>query len=57
MLSNVKYYGNTSSASIPILLAEENEQKRFKNDIIILAGFGAGYMVNKYFKMGKIKGD
>ncbi len=44
MLSNVKHYGNTSAASIPILLDESNQKKLFKkNDIILLAGFGAGF--------------
>lgn len=44
LLSNLKKYGNTSSASIPILLTEKNNENQFKtNDIIVLAGFGAGF--------------
>lgn len=40
---NVKEYGNTSSASIPILLDEWNRKKKLKRGMkIILAGFGAG---------------
>ncbi len=40
---NVKEYGNTSSASIPILLDEWNRKKKLKPGMkIIMAGFGAG---------------
>lgn len=40
---NVKDYGNTSSASIPILLDEWNRKKKLKPGMkIIMAGFGAG---------------
>ena len=40
---NMQEYGNTSSASIPILLDEMNrDQKLQKGQKIILAGFGAG---------------
>jgi 3-oxoacyl-[acyl-carrier-protein] synthase-3 len=40
---NLAEYGNTSSASIPILLDEMNKKGAFQSeDIIILAGFGAG---------------
>lgn len=40
---NIADYGNTSSASIPIALAEMNSQGLLKKgDKIILAGFGAG---------------
>ncbi len=36
-------YGNTSSASIPIAMAEANEEGKFKSgDNIILVGFGGG---------------
>lgn len=43
MFTNVHKYGNTSAASIAIALAEANEQKRLKeNDILVLVGFGAG---------------
>ena len=44
VLINVQKYGNTSSASIPILLSDYSEKKTFKEgDIIILIGFGAGF--------------
>lgn len=40
---NMKEYGNTSSASIPILLDEMNRAGKFvKGSKIVLAGFGAG---------------
>lgn len=40
---NLQEYGNTSSASIPILLDEMNKQGLFKRGMkIVLAGFGAG---------------
>lgn len=40
---NVNKYGNTSAASIPMALAEAEEEGRFKKgDIIVLVGFGAG---------------
>ncbi len=40
---NVDRYGNTSAASIPIALTEAIQQKRIKeNDIVVLVSFGAG---------------
>ena len=40
---NLDEYGNTSSASIPILLDEMNQKRRFHaGDRIVLAGFGGG---------------
>lgn len=40
---NIERYGNTSGASIPILLDELNHEGRLnKGDKLILAGFGAG---------------
>lgn len=40
---NMEHYGNTSAASIPILLDEFNETNTFKKgDIIVMSGFGAG---------------
>ena len=40
---NLQKYGNTSSASIPILLDELNRQGQLKRGMkIVLAGFGAG---------------
>lgn len=41
--TNIEHYGNTSAASIPILLDELNRSNTFKKgDIIVLSGFGAG---------------
>lgn len=40
---NLQEYGNTSSASIPILLDEMNRDGRLKRgQTIVVAGFGAG---------------
>ena len=44
VLSNVAVYGNTSAASIPILLSESYYKNVFKEgDIIMTIGFGAGF--------------
>lgn len=43
VISNVKYYGNTSSASIPIALNEAIEEGKIKRgDNLLFAAFGAG---------------
>ncbi len=43
VVSNIKYYGNTSAASIPIALVEGVEQGKVKlGSTAILCGFGAG---------------
>lgn len=43
IISNLKYYGNTSAASIPIALHETCLKGFLKNgDLIVIAGFGAG---------------
>uniref|UniRef100_A0A1Z1M408 Beta-ketoacyl-[acyl-carrier-protein] synthase III n=1 Tax=Polysiphonia sp. TaxID=1967842 RepID=A0A1Z1M408_9FLOR len=43
IISNLSKYGNTSAASIPLALDEAiQENKISKNDIIVIAGFGAG---------------
>ena len=40
---NLPKYGNTSSASVPIALAEARAEGRIKNgDIVVLVAFGAG---------------
>ena len=40
---NLQEYGNTSSASIPLLLDEMNREGRLKKgQKLVLAGFGAG---------------
>jgi 3-oxoacyl-[acyl-carrier-protein] synthase-3 len=40
---NISKYGNTSSATVPILLHELNMENKFKKgDLIALAGFGSG---------------
>ena len=42
--NNIERYGNTSSASIPILLDEMNKGSRLKRgDKIVLSAFGAGF--------------
>lgn len=44
IISNLKNYGNTSAASIPLALDESvSEGKINKGDKIIIAGFGAGF--------------
>nr|YP_010330134.1 3-oxoacyl-acyl-carrier-protein synthase 3 [Porphyridium aerugineum]UNJ17850.1 3-oxoacyl-acyl-carrier-protein synthase 3 [Porphyridium aerugineum] len=43
ILQNLNNYGNTSAASIPLMLDEAiNLNKIKKNDLIIMSGFGAG---------------
>uniref|UniRef100_A0A1G4NYF2 Beta-ketoacyl-[acyl-carrier-protein] synthase III n=1 Tax=Yamadaella caenomyce TaxID=259029 RepID=A0A1G4NYF2_9FLOR len=43
VISNIKFYGNTSAASIPIALNEAFANGYICNgDIIVIAGFGAG---------------
>lgn len=43
VISNIKYYGNTSAASIPIALVEGVEQGKIRlGSTAVLCGFGAG---------------
>ncbi len=43
VITNIKYYGNTSAASIPLALAESVEKGKVKlGSTAILTGFGAG---------------
>uniref|UniRef100_A0A1Z1M5K9 Beta-ketoacyl-[acyl-carrier-protein] synthase III n=1 Tax=Caloglossa intermedia TaxID=100879 RepID=A0A1Z1M5K9_9FLOR len=43
ILVNVGRYGNTSAASIPLVLDESNEYGKISNnDVIVISGFGAG---------------
>jgi 3-oxoacyl-[acyl-carrier-protein] synthase-3 len=43
VVTNIKYYGNTSAASIPLALAESVEKGNVKlNSTAIICGFGAG---------------
>ena len=43
VVTNIKYYGNTSAASIPLALAESVEQGNVKlGSTAVLCGFGAG---------------
>jgi 3-oxoacyl-[acyl-carrier-protein] synthase-3 len=43
VLVNIDRYGNTSTASIPLALAEAAQDNRLcKGDLVVLAGFGAG---------------
>ena len=42
-LVNIDHYGNTSAASIPLVLAEAADDGRIKDDdLILISGFGAG---------------
>lgn len=42
---NIQMYGNTSSASLPILLDELNREGRLKEgELIVLSAFGAGFV-------------
>ena len=44
VFNNIQKYGNTTAASIAIALAEAVEQKRIKeNDLLLLAAFGSGF--------------
>ena len=44
VFNNIQKYGNTTAASIAIALAEAVEQKRIKeNDLVLLAAFGRGF--------------
>lgn len=44
ILTNIERFGNTSSASIPLLLDEMNRKGRFqKGDILALSAFGSGF--------------
>ena len=43
ILSNLEKYGNTSAATIPLVMDESIRNNRIKqNDIIATSGFGAG---------------
>ena len=43
VLSNLKHYGNTSAATIPLMLDEAVRDHRIKSgDLIACSGFGAG---------------
>lgn len=43
IIANLSKYGNTSAASIPLALDEALEEKKISdNDIVVIAGFGAG---------------
>nr|YP_010851530.1 Beta-ketoacyl-acyl carrier protein synthase III [Echinothamnion hystrix]WGH14521.1 Beta-ketoacyl-acyl carrier protein synthase III [Echinothamnion hystrix] len=43
VISNLSKYGNTSAASIPLALDEAIQDKKIShNDIVVIAGFGAG---------------
>ena len=40
---NMEHYGNTSAATVPVLLDELNRSGKLKQgDRIVLSGFGAG---------------
>ncbi len=43
LLSNIETTGNTSAASIPVLLAEQQRESRFEEgDLVLLTSFGSG---------------
>ena len=43
-ITNIQTFGNTSAASIPLAMSEFHKNHGFKKgDIIVLAGFGAGF--------------
>jgi 3-oxoacyl-[acyl-carrier-protein] synthase-3 len=43
MIQTIQKYGNTSSSSIPLALADALEQGEIKDDnIIVMVGFGGG---------------
>ena len=43
-ITNIANYANTSAASIPLALSEHHQKTPFKKgDIILCAGFGAGF--------------
>ena len=44
VMMNIEYYGNTTAATVPICLAELDEQNRLHTGSnLVLASFGAGY--------------
>ena len=50
VMLNIQYYGNTTSATLPLLLADYESQLK-KGDNIIFAAFGGGYSWGSiYFK-------
>ncbi|MBL4724119.1 MAG: ketoacyl-ACP synthase III [Lutibacter sp.] len=50
VMMNIQNYGNTTSATLPLLLADYEEQLK-KGDIIIFAAFGGGFTWGSiYFK-------
>ena len=42
VMLNIQYYGNTTSATLPLLLADYESQLK-KGDNIIFAAFGGGF--------------
>ena len=50
VMMNIQKYGNTTSATLPLLLADYEEQLK-KGDTIIFAAFGGGFTWGSiYFK-------
>jgi 3-oxoacyl-[acyl-carrier-protein] synthase-3 len=44
VMSNIEFYGNTTAATVPICLAELDEQQKLrKGSNLVLVSFGAGY--------------
>lgn len=50
VMMNIQKYGNTTSATLPLLLADYEDQLK-KGDVIIFAAFGGGFTWGSiYFK-------
>ena len=44
VFNNIHKYGNTTSATIPILLSEAHKSGKIKDgDLILMAAFGSGF--------------
>ena len=48
VMVNIEHFGNTSAATIPLALWE-NEQRLKKGDNIIMTAFGAGFVHGALF--------
>jgi 3-oxoacyl-[acyl-carrier-protein] synthase-3 len=56
VMINIEHYGNTSSATIPLALWD-NEQKLHKGDNVIFTAFGAGFVHGASFYKWAYDGD
>ena len=56
VMLNIQYYGNTTSATLPLLLADyENQLKR--GDVIVFAAFGGGFSWGAIYFKWSYKGE